>query len=164
MPTDYEKVYQQQRHALGAPTQDFVTFFETYRHKNADVLDLGCGQGRDALFIARQGHHVVGVDISPTGVNQLMEDAQSEELNVNGVVADLKDYITSDDFDIIILDRTLHMLAGDIRIKLLGRVRDATRHDGYVLIADEPKNMASFKDFFTQEDQQWSIIKDKKNW
>jgi 2-polyprenyl-3-methyl-5-hydroxy-6-metoxy-1,4-benzoquinol methylase len=26
------------------------------------VLDLGCGQGRDALFIARKGHSVFGVD------------------------------------------------------------------------------------------------------
>ena len=78
MPTDYDKVYQQQRHALGNPTQVFVDFFDQYQKTNADVLDLGCGQGRDTLFIARQGHHVVGVDLSQTGIDQLLEDAQAE--------------------------------------------------------------------------------------
>ncbi len=94
MPTDYEKVYQEQRHALGKPTKAFVEFFDQYQKQTADVLDLGCGQGRDALFIARHGHHVVGVDISQTGISQLLEDARSEDLNIEGVVADLRQYET----------------------------------------------------------------------
>jgi len=32
------------------------------------ALDLGCGEGGDALWLARQGWHVTGVDISPTAV------------------------------------------------------------------------------------------------
>ncbi|MEO0598119.1 MAG: methyltransferase domain-containing protein, partial [Chloroflexota bacterium] len=82
MPTDYEKLYQEQRHVLGKPTQVFVDFFDEYTKEKADVLDLGCGQGRDALFIARLGHRVVGVDISETGIAQLLEDAKTETLAI----------------------------------------------------------------------------------
>ena len=32
------------------------------------ALDLGCGEGADAIWLARQGWHVTGVDISPTAV------------------------------------------------------------------------------------------------
>lgn len=31
-----------------------------------DVLELGCGTGGDALWLARQGWHVTAVDVSPT--------------------------------------------------------------------------------------------------
>ena len=58
------------------------------------MLDLGCGQGRDALFIARKGHAVVGVNISKTGVGQMLEDAKQEELDISGIVADVVCYQT----------------------------------------------------------------------
>ena len=32
------------------------------------AIDLGCGEGADAIWMARQGWHVLGVDISPTAV------------------------------------------------------------------------------------------------
>jgi len=52
----------------GQPFPEFVQFFVDFDQVNASVLDLGCGQGRDALFIARMGHDVLGVDLSPTGI------------------------------------------------------------------------------------------------
>lgn len=163
MPTDYEKVYQEQRHALGNPTQVFVAFFNQYQKLNADVLDLGCGQGRDALFIARRGHHVVGVDVSQTGIVQLIEDAQSESLSIEGVVADLCEYEPSGYYDVVVLDRTLHMLDVDIRLKVLKEVSRVTRDNGFVLIADEKSNIPAIKDFFQRDSYQWIIQQDKKN-
>jgi SAM-dependent methyltransferase len=35
---------------------------------NGRALDLGSGEGADAIWLARQGWHVTGVDISPTAV------------------------------------------------------------------------------------------------
>ena len=58
----YKLLYREGRDVCGAPFQQFVDFFNTFNRKNCRVLDLGCGQGRDALFIARKGHIVFGVD------------------------------------------------------------------------------------------------------
>lgn len=163
MPTDYEKVYQQQRHALGSPTQIFVDFFEQYDKPQADVLDIGCGQGRDALFIARRGHHVVGVDIAPTGIAQLLKDAQAEDLHIEGIVADLRDYQAEGTFDVVIIDRTLHMLDVASRIHVLQQVSNVIRPDGFVLIADEKSNMPHIRDYFQGDDHIWTIVQDKKS-
>jgi SAM-dependent methyltransferase len=35
-----------------------------------DVLDLGCGTGQDARWLAGRGHHVVGVDFSARGIER----------------------------------------------------------------------------------------------
>ncbi|WP_409070426.1 class I SAM-dependent methyltransferase [Aliifodinibius sp. S!AR15-10] len=44
-------------------------------------MDFGCGQGRDALFIARMGHRVLGVDISKTGISQMLDEANRENID-----------------------------------------------------------------------------------
>ena len=162
MPTDYEQVYREQRHALGAPTQAFVTFFDQCDKPNADVLDVGCGQGRDALFIARRGHHVIGVDLSSTGIAQLLDDAQAENLNVEGIVADLRDYEPAGTYDVVVIDRTLHMLPAEIRLIVLGRVCPVVRGGGFVLIADEKANLPAIRTFFAQASADWATVKDTR--
>lgn len=163
MPTDYDKLYQEERHVLGKPTQVFVDFFDQYEKQSAEVLDIGCGQGRDALFIARRGHHVVGVDVSPTGIAQLLDDAKSEGLNIDGIVADLRNYEASGEYDVIVIDRTLHMLDKEDRLHVLAQVSPVTRDSGYILIADEKSNMAGIKAFFEEDNDRWDMLKDQKS-
>ncbi len=160
MATDYEKYYQEQRHALGEPTKAFVDFFSRYDKQAARVLDVGCGQGRDALFIARLGHAVVGVDISQTGIAHMMEDARREGLPITGHMADLRDYRIDGDFDVIVVDRTLHMLEEEERLMVLQSVLKATRSAGFVLIADEKANLPAMKAQLAEDDRPWTIVKE----
>lgn len=160
MPTDYDNIYQEKRHALGKPTDAFVQFFENYQKEAATVLDVGCGQGRDALFIARLGHRVLGVDISPTGIAQLLEDAAAENLQIAGVVADLNDYEPSGEFDVIVVDRTLHMLGVDARLSLLKRLLGVVADAGYILIADEKSNLPAMRDVLKDDNRSWHSVKD----
>jgi len=163
MPTDYEQVYQAERHALGQPFAEFVAFFDAYDKQNADVLDVGCGQGRDALFMARKGHRVVGVDLSPTGIAQLLEDAQTEGLMIEGIVTDLREYQPDAEFDVAVVDRTLHMLLDEEkRLGVLARICDAIREGGCVLIADERSNLPAMRDYFMKDAAKWTALLDKK--
>ncbi len=43
-----------------------------------DVLELGAGHGRDALYFARQGFTIQATDFSPIGLQQLQHAAQSQ--------------------------------------------------------------------------------------
>ncbi len=71
----YEALYLSDPNVCGAPFPEFVAFAERCDGGGRSVLDLGCGQGRDAFIFARRGFGVVGVDISPTGVTQITQHA-----------------------------------------------------------------------------------------
>ena len=57
-----------------------------YKKEYSSVLDLGCGQGRDSLFISRKGHTVLGVDAAQTAIKQMLKLAVLENLNVKGIL------------------------------------------------------------------------------
>ncbi|EMR73731.1 Tellurite resistance protein TehB, partial [Thaumarchaeota archaeon SCGC AB-539-E09] len=105
MPT-YDKHYKQPNY-FGEPYPELVSFFKNHEPKG-HVLDLGCGQGRDALAIARLGYTVTGVDISKIGVSQMIVIAEKENLNIFGYVADMYEYPIAESVDIVLLDSMLH--------------------------------------------------------
>jgi SAM-dependent methyltransferase len=53
-----------------------------------DVLDLGCGTGENALYLASLGRRVVGVDTSPVAIERAREKAAARGLPAAFVVAD----------------------------------------------------------------------------
>jgi SAM-dependent methyltransferase len=53
------------------------------------ALDLGCGQGRNALWLAGRGHTVTGLDLSPVAVEQARSAAAERGLDVRFEDVDL---------------------------------------------------------------------------
>ena len=94
----------------------------------------------------------------------MVADAQKENLNVTGVVADIVAYEPGRDFDVIILDRVLHMLADDgERTAVLTKACAHTKPGGFILIADTPKHKAFLKAFFEGLGQDWQLFWRRKN-
>lgn len=62
--SDYDKQYQTETELFGAAYPEFEKFVQENKHSNGSALDLGCGQGRDALMLARHGYWVTAVDNS----------------------------------------------------------------------------------------------------
>ena len=71
----YKRVY-----AAGArfweaplPTEELVNFIGKWVPPKRKVIDFGCGEGRDSIFLARSGYDVTGVDIAPSAINRAIE-------------------------------------------------------------------------------------------
>lgn len=65
------------------------------------VVDLGCGSGTDAIFLARQGFDVTAIDISPTALSQAEEKARKAGVSVRWVLADVLALPHLESFDFI---------------------------------------------------------------
>lgn len=68
-----------------------------------EVLCLAEGEGRNAVYLARQGFKVTAVDQSPVGLEKMHQLASKSGVTVESVVADLEDYpIGSNRWDAIV--------------------------------------------------------------
>jgi len=59
------------------------------------ALDLGSGEGRNAIWLAQQGWHVSAVDFAEAGINkarQLASEKDADKIEVNWIVSDVCGY------------------------------------------------------------------------
>ncbi|MER6175484.1 class I SAM-dependent methyltransferase [Streptosporangium sp. NPDC001681] len=102
-----------------------------------DVLDLGCGDGDDALWLARRGWHVTAVDISAVAVERLAGLARSRGLG-DRVIAerhDLHESFPQGGFDLICA-HYLHTPFDLDRATVLRAAAHALRRGGRLLVVD----------------------------
>lgn len=107
----YDKYYKEKNY-FGKAYKELVSFFREYPSRGK-VLDLGCGQGRDSIEIAKLDYEVTGVDISTVGIDQMLIEAKKLALNVKGQVSDIYTYDKINDYDFILLDSMLHFYSKD---------------------------------------------------
>ncbi len=156
----YDRHYRESAAACGEPFPEFAAVAAAHGGAGVSVLDIGCGQGRDALLFARTGCTVLGIDHSSVGIRQLQAVAAAEGLDLTAEVADMTTYRPTAQFDIVILDRVLHMLPDDrLRSAVLQAAMAAVRPGGRVLIADGPKHRALIRGHL----EGWSFFKDTRN-
>ena len=60
--------------------------------KPGRALDLGTGEGRNALFLAEKGWTVTGVDLSEVAIAQARKNAESRGVKFEAIVGDLDTY------------------------------------------------------------------------
>jgi len=92
------------------------------------VLDVATGNGRNAVYLARLGFEVEGVDISPEAVTAAQESAQKAGVSIRTQVADLeRGYnIPRNAYDVIICFNYLQR-------SLIPQIKDGVRPGGAVV-------------------------------
>jgi tellurite methyltransferase len=66
------------------------------------ALDIACGEGRNSVFLARQGFEVTGLDISDVGISKGMQLAAKAGVIIDFRRVDLDGYHITGRFDLII--------------------------------------------------------------
>lgn len=70
--------------------EDFIVRFQDRIPAGAEVLDVGCGAGRHALFLARAGCSVIAMDQSAEHLKTVERMAANEGLTLRAVQADVE--------------------------------------------------------------------------
>jgi SAM-dependent methyltransferase len=99
------------------------------------ALDLGCGDGTNAIWLAENGWTVTGVDLSEVALAEAAARAERAhvEARVRWEHADLRHWSTSETFDLVTAFY-LHMPLDFDATPLLGRAASAVRPGGTLLV------------------------------
>jgi len=102
------------------------------RSSSAVVMDLGCGPGQVASYLADSGTRMVGLDLTPAML-AIAHHAHTALLLVGGDVLSLP--LRSDSFDGIVAWYSLHNLPRAALPSALSELRRVLRRNGLLLLA-----------------------------
>ena len=79
----YDDVYREHRDYFGAKPVQLLVDHCHLIDKSKPVLDVGAGQGRNAIYLARQGVSVDAIDPSRVGTDELASIADQDNLPIS---------------------------------------------------------------------------------
>jgi len=100
------------------------------------VLDVCCGYGRHAIELARRGHPVTGVDLSPVQIRAARENAQAAGVEIDFMVGDAREMAFQGEFDATLsLFISFGFFQGEAdNLKMLASIARATAPGGLFLL------------------------------
>lgn len=162
--TNYDQQYQVENNLFGSPYTEFEEFVKQHVKQGGTALDLGCGQGRDALMLAKYGCAVTGVDTSYVGIAQMLERAENGNLPVSGVVADIYEYELHHKYDAVVLDSILHFEKADKskELALLNTLINHINENGFLFlfVHKSPKKEREVKSWFEAVEAEFEIAEE----
>lgn len=138
-PNPYERLYRSQAEGLlwGPDPGRLVAGLDRWMDLDqpGTVLDAGCGDGKNSLYLERQGFQVLGVDQSHTALAALRRRAARTSQLVQGryVAADIEDFAADETFDVVVSYGLYHCLDRDRRVAVHRRLQGQVKPGGIVL-------------------------------
>ena len=144
MKNDYYKAYDKRYRQtyennslweISERTKEVIDTLKKYKiTKNSNILELGCGEGRDAIYLLDNGYNVLGVDYSFAVIDKCNELTNYKYVN-NFKQLDLIENSLNEKFDFIYSVAVIHMFVLDEhRNKFYNFIYDHLKDNGIALI------------------------------
>ncbi len=130
--TDYEERYKTDGYYWG--TRPSYMCYEVLKLrppvKPLRLPDIACGEGKDAVFFARNGYSVTAFDAAQTGLEKAERLAAQAGVGVNFFQADMPDFRPDCEFDILFCSGALHYVPPKLRREWFESYQKHTAADG----------------------------------
>ena len=104
-------------------------------HQNSRVLEVGCGNGKPLIPLAKRKYDVVGLDVSGTALKILEKTLKRSGVYANLVLGDATSFPFHDGcFDAALCNYVLTHLLGEDRIKGVNEIRRVLRNNGFLFM------------------------------
>ena len=141
--------------------------------KPCKALDLGCGQGRNALFLAQHGFDVTAVDQNELSLEILQSIVEQEDLEMPVGIYDINSASIGQTYDFIVSTVVLMFLQADRIPAIIQNMQEQTSIGGYNLIVcamdtDDYPCSVNFPFTFKEGElanyyQDWELVKYNEN-
>jgi len=120
---------------FGTQPNAAIDEFKHLFDKSWSVLDVGCGDGKNCLYLAGLGYeNIDAFDLSGSGVAKLNRIASDKSLSVNAWVQDLTKYEFSKPYSLIMSFGTLHFVEKEEWRYFLKKAKENTSPNGIHII------------------------------
>ena len=108
-----------------------VVEYESLLDNNANILEAGCGEGQNVLYLANRGFdNIDAFDISEAGIAKLKKLCEINGVNLNAFVCDLTKYTFNKKYDLVMSFATLCFVEKDEWKKFIFAAKDNTNVGG----------------------------------
>ena len=132
--TNYEKWYEGDGYYWGTEPAGFcgelMKLCPPAEGKN--VLDIGCGEGKDAVYMAAKGYEVTAFDLTENGIRKTKRLAEDKGVEIKAYVDDINTFETDEKFDIIYSSGTVQYLFDENKAAFFEKIGRITKKNGIV--------------------------------
>jgi tellurite methyltransferase len=139
----YDKRYSQNNCYWGQKPSALC--YEVLKHlppeKPFSLLDMGCGEGRNSVFLARNGYQVKAFDLSLAGVEKTRQYAHVLNLPITVFQADINQFRLDENHDILFSTGTMHYIRLELRDEIIADYKTHTSVGGlnaYSVFIEKP--------------------------
>lgn len=106
--------------------------YKIIKAKNCStLLDLGCGDGRDSIYLYHKGMKVTALDFSSVAINRL----KTRNLGVNWILEDIRNLkFKEKSFDIVYSHLSLQYFDHETTDEIVRKIYKILRHNGLLFI------------------------------
>jgi tellurite methyltransferase len=134
MSNSFDDVYKKEGLYYGANPSWYVEML-VKREKVLDgyALDIGCGDGRNTLFLAENGFQVIAIDNSKVAIDKLQKISVERKLNIQTIIADLSRFdFENGKYSLIIANTIIDHLDKDDGDELIIKLKKALKKGGII--------------------------------
>lgn len=108
-----------------------VVEYEHLLDKDSAILEAGCGEGQNVLYLAKRGFcNIDAFDISDAGIGKLKRLCEVNGVSVSAFVQDLADYAFEKKYDLIMSFATLCFVEKSVWRRFIADAKDNTNIGG----------------------------------
>jgi len=112
-----------------------MDWIEKRLHQNSMVLDVGCGNGKTLVPLAKKKYNAVGLDVSWTALKTLEEVLKSAGAYAKLVLGDMTLFPFHDGcFDAVVCNYVLTHLLDEDRVKGVNEIWRVLKNNGFLFI------------------------------
>lgn len=130
------------KHVWAEFPSQFAAFCASEIEAGSKILDFGCGNGRDSLFLSQIGHDVVACDYAKAGIDLVKGKAEAKQLELDAQILNI--YDTSDvqkfmaahptNFDVVYSRFVMHAITAEGQDRFLRLTKKVLKEDGKVIL------------------------------